>query len=136
VIKKSLLPIFNWQGQQQKPKPARPSNQHQNQFGSSGAQASGSGQNKPKSNKQKKQEAYQKRQKDKGKAKANEVAAHSFEGFINEVEDDMDIDINHGIDYDLFEKEQDLDDLCNRFVDHLEDYDTGMDIVVAGYQPF
>jgi len=48
----------------------------------------------------------------------------------------MDIDIDCGIDYNLFGKGQDLDDLCDHFIDHLEDYDTGMDMAVADYQPF
>jgi len=147
VIKKGPPAVTQWQGQQQRSKPA-PSQQQQNHHGSGGAQAPGSGQNKPKSNKQKKREAYLKRQKDKGKGKVNEVAANSFEGFINEVDSEMN--------FDHYE-EYDEDDFVGRFIDHLDDsmdtlvgsssnvastsfssmdtlFDTGMDM--AGNKPF
>jgi len=155
VIKKGPAAATPWQGQQQKPKPAPPSHQQQHHSGSDGAQAPGSGKNKPKSNKQKKREAYQKQQKDKGKGKVNEVAANSFEGFINEVDSEM--NLNDNIISSRFEhyEEYDEDDFCGRFIDHFDSsmetlvgsssnfassssmdtlYDTGMDMV--GYQPF
>ena len=69
----------------------------------------------------------------------NEVAANSFEGFINEIDSKM-----------AYEQEYHEDDFCSCFIDHLDDsmetlvgtsssfmdtfYDTGMDM--AGYQPF
>jgi len=153
VIKKGPPATTPWQGQQQKPKPA-PSHQQQNHPGSGGAQAPGSGQHKPKSNKQKKREAYLKRQKDKGKGKANEVAANSFEGFVNEVDSEMNLDDDISSRFEDYE-EYDEDNFCGRFIDHLDSsmetlvgsssnfassssmesfYDTGMDM--AGYQPF